>query len=125
MVVLDSPLRRLPPSRRAVVSWACLLGGRDPHPHMPLRTKIECPQCDADLVFKPGGKCPNCGASISEHVAKARARERRIEQVMAVVGSMLVLALFLTTTGLDLIEGVVVYSVVGATVFFLARRTFS
>ena len=92
---------------------------------MPLRTRIECPECDADLVFKRGGKCPNCGASISEHVAKARARERRIEQVVAVVASILVLAVFVTTTGLDLVEGVAVYSVVGAAVFFLARRTFS
>jgi len=90
---------------------------------MPLRTKIECPECDADLVVKRGGKCPNCGASISEHVAKTRARERRIEQVVAVIATLLVLAVLVSTTGLDLIEGVVVYGVVGATVFFLARRT--
>jgi len=92
---------------------------------MPLRTKIECPQCEADLVFKRGGKCPNCGASIAEHVARARARERLIEQIVAVVATMLVLAMFLSTTSLDLVEGVVVYGAVGATVFFLARRTFS
>ena len=91
---------------------------------MPLRTKIECPECDADLVFKRGGKCPNCGASISEHVAKVRARERRIEQVVAIVATALVLGVFVMTAGLDLIEGVVVYAGVGATIFFLARRTF-
>jgi hypothetical protein len=91
---------------------------------VPLRTKIECPECDADLVFKRGGKCPNCGASISEHVAKVRARERRIEQVVAIVATALMLGVFVTTAGLDLIEGVVVYAVVGATIFFLARRTF-
>jgi len=91
---------------------------------MPLRTKIECPECEADLVFKRGGKCPNCGASISEHVAKVRARERRIEQVVAIIATALVLGVFVMTAGLDLIEGVVVYAVVGATMFFLARRTF-
>jgi len=92
---------------------------------VPLRTKIECPECDADLVIKRGGRCPNCGAAISEHVAKVRARERRIEQIVAIVATILVLAVFVATTGLDLIEGVVVYAVVGAAVFFLARRTFS
>ena len=91
---------------------------------MPIRTKIECPECEADLVFKRGGKCPNCGASISEHVAKVRARERRIEQVVAIIATALVLGVFVMTAGLDLIEGVVVYAVVGATMFFLARRTF-
>ena len=54
---------------------------------MPLRTKIECPECAADLVVKRGGVCPNCGAAISEHVAKMRARERRIEQVVAIFGT--------------------------------------
>ena len=92
---------------------------------MPLRTRIECPECDADLVFKRGGKCPKCGASISEHVARARARERRTEQIVAVIASLMVLALFLMTTGIGLVEGIAVYAAVGATVFFLARRTFS
>ncbi len=94
---------------------------------MPLRTKIECPACHHDLVVKRGGKCPNCGAPISEHVARVRSRERRIEQVVAIIGSLLVLALFLTTTGvsLGLIEGVAVYALVGAATFYLARKTFS
>jgi len=53
--------------------------------------------------------------------------ERRIEQVVAIIGSLLVLALFLTTTGvsLGLIEGTAVYAAVGAVMFFLARKTFS
>ncbi len=94
---------------------------------MPLRTKIECPACHQDLVVKRGGKCPNCGIPITQHVARVRARERRIEQVVAIVGSLLVLALFLTTTGvsLGLIEGAAVYAAVGAVMFFLARKTFS
>jgi hypothetical protein len=91
---------------------------------MPLRTKIECPNCDADLTFKRGGVCPNCGASITEHVARTRARERRIEQVVAVIGTTLMVALFLATSGASLIEGIAVYAAVGAVIFFLARRTF-
>ncbi len=94
---------------------------------MPLRTKIEFPACHHDLIFKRGGKCPNCGAPISAHVARVRARERRIEQVVAIIGSLMVLALFLATTGvsLGLLEGVAVYAAVGAAMFFVARKTFS
>jgi hypothetical protein len=92
---------------------------------MPLRTKIECPQCGIDLVRKRGGICPSCGASISEHVARVRAREKRIEQTVALIASALVLALFLMTTAIGLLEGVAIYAIVGATVFYLARRTFT
>jgi hypothetical protein len=91
---------------------------------MPIRTKIDCPKCEADLVVKRGGVCPNCGAPITEHVARMRSRERRIEQTVAVIATGLVLALFLTTSGLGLVEGIAVYAAVGATIFFLARRTF-
>jgi hypothetical protein len=91
---------------------------------MPIRTKIECPRCEADLVIKRGGVCPNCGAPITEHVARMRLRERRIEQTVAVIATALVLALFLTTSGLGLVEGIAVYAAVGATIFYLARRTF-
>jgi len=94
---------------------------------VPLKTKIECPSCHQDLTIKRGGKCPNCGIAISAHVARMRARERRIEQTVAIIGSILVLALFLTTTGvsLGLIEGAAVYAAVGAVMFFVARKTFS
>ena len=91
---------------------------------MPLRTKIECPECDADLVVKRGGVCPNCGAKITEHVARMRARERRIEQVVAVIGTALMLGVFLATSGASLLEGIGAYAVVGATMYWLARRTF-
>ncbi len=91
---------------------------------MPIRTKIECPRCEADLVVKRGGVCPNCGTPITEHVARMRARERRIEQVVAILASALVLTLFVFTRGIGLVEGIVVYAGVGAAIFFLARRTF-
>ncbi|HSR58129.1 MAG TPA: hypothetical protein VLL57_08065 [Candidatus Binataceae bacterium] len=91
---------------------------------MPLRTKIECPECETDLVVKRGGVCPNCGAPITEHVARMRARERRIEQVVAVVATVLVIGLFLVTSGATLFEGIAAYAAVGATMYWLARRTF-
>ncbi len=91
---------------------------------MPLRTKIECPECETDLVIKRGGRCPNCGASITEHVARVRARERRIEQVVAVAGTVLMLGLFLVTSGASLLEGIAAYAAAGAAMYWLARRTF-
>lgn len=91
---------------------------------MPIRTKIECPSCEADVVVKRGGVCPNCGASITAHVARVRARERRIEQVVAVIGTVLVVGLVVVTSGATLLEGIAVYAIVGAAVFYLARRTF-
>ena len=91
---------------------------------MPLRTKIECPECGADLMVKRGGVCPNCGAAISEHVAKMRARERRIEQVVAVLGTIAMVAVFLVTSGASLLEGIAAYAIVGATMYWVARRTF-
>jgi predicted amidophosphoribosyltransferase len=91
---------------------------------MPLRTKIECPKCDADLVVKRSGVCPNCGEQITEHVARARARERRIEQVVAVIATVLVLGLLVVTSGVTLLEGVAAYAIVGGVMYYLARRTF-
>jgi len=91
---------------------------------MPLRTKIECPKCDAELVVKRGGVCPNCGEPITEHVARVRAREKRIEQVVAIVGTALVLGLLIVTSGVTLLEGIAAYAIVGAVMYYLARRTF-
>jgi len=91
---------------------------------MPIRTKIECPSCEADIVVKRGGLCPNCGARITDHVARVRARERRIEQVVAVVATVLVVGLVVVTSGATLIEGIAAYAIVGAVMYYLARRTF-
>jgi hypothetical protein len=75
-------------------------------------------------VRKPGGRCPSCGVPVAEHVQVVRAREERIEKVVAVVGTALVLALFALTAGLGLIEGVAMYAAAGALMFYLARKTF-
>jgi hypothetical protein len=53
-----------------------------------------------------------------------RSREDRIEKVVAIIGTALVVAVFAMTAGLGLIEGVVAYGAAGAAMFYLARRTF-
>ena len=91
---------------------------------MPLRQRIDCPECGAALVRKPGGRCPACSATVTRHVEVARAREERIERVVAVVATALVLTVSGLTAGLGLLEGVLAYAGVGAVVFFLAKKTF-
>ena len=92
---------------------------------MPVAQKIHCPSCGAPLVRKPGGRCPQCGAGVAAHVAAERERESRIEKVVAIVATALVLLVSIFTAGLGLIEGVLVYAGAGALVWFLARKTFS
>jgi hypothetical protein len=92
---------------------------------MPLSQKIHCPACEELLVRKPAGRCPHCGAPVAAHVESERNRERRIEQVVAVVATLLVVLVFVLTTGLGLLEGVAAYAGAGALVWFLARKTFS
>lgn len=91
---------------------------------MPLRQRHRCPGCGADLVRKPGGRCPACGADVARHVAAERDREERIERVVAVVGTALVIAVFAFTAGLGAVEGVLAYAGAGAAMFFLAKKTF-
>ena len=91
---------------------------------MPIRQHVACPRCHAELVRKPGGRCPACGASVAAHVQAARDREERIERVVAVVGTVLVVAVLAMTSGLGLIEGALAYTVAGAVMFYLARKTF-
>ena len=73
---------------------------------------------------KTGGRCSNCGEVVTEHVARARHREKRIEQVVAVFATAAVLALFLWAGGAGLIEGVVAYAVVGMGIWYWGRGTF-
>jgi len=57
-------------------------------------------------------------------VQAAQAREERIEKTVAVVGTVLMLAVFGLTTGIGLAEGALMYAVAGALMFYLARKTF-
>jgi hypothetical protein len=75
-------------------------------------------------VRKPGGRCGSCGAPVAEHVQGARAREERIERVVAVIGTALVLLVFVFTAGLGLVEGILAYAGAGAVMFYLAKKTF-
>jgi DNA-directed RNA polymerase subunit RPC12/RpoP len=91
---------------------------------VPLRLEIDCPECGERLVRKPAGRCPSCGARVAEHVQAARDREERIERVVAVVGTGLVVLTFALSAGLGLLEGIAAYAVAGALMFYLARKTF-
>lgn len=73
---------------------------------------------------KPGGRCPSCGAVVGKHVQEARDREERIERVVAVAGTLLVVIVFAMTSGLGLLEGVTAYAAAGAIMFYLARKSF-
>ena len=91
---------------------------------LPYTTQIDCPECEQPLRTKRAGRCSNCGAVISEHVARERLREHRIEQVVAVVSTILVLALFLWAGGVGLIEGVAIYAIAGLLVWYWGKGTF-
>ena len=91
---------------------------------MPLATTVHCPGCGARLRRKPGGRCPECGAEVARHVQETRSREERIERVIAVVSTVLVLIVFAFTSGVGLVEGVAAYAIGGALVWFLAKRLF-
>ncbi len=91
---------------------------------MPVKSQVTCPECDAPLIRKPGGRCPNCGADVRDHVVQERLRETQIEKVVAVVSTMLVLGVSLFAGGCTVIEGVVAYAVAGAVMWIIAKRTF-
>jgi hypothetical protein len=61
---------------------------------------------------------------VAAHVAAARRREERIERIVAVVSTVLVLAVFALTAGLGLVEGVLAYAGAGLLVWVLAQKTF-
>ena len=91
---------------------------------MPIRQRVACPGCGAELVRKPGGRCPACGTAVAQHVQAVRDREERIERVVAVVGTILVAAMLGLTAGVGLVEGALAYAGAGAVMFYLARKTF-
>ena len=91
---------------------------------MPVSSTILCPECDAPLVRKPGGRCPSCGTDVRQHVVHARERETRIEQVVAVISTILVLGVSLFAGGCTIVEGVAAYAIAGAVMWLVAKKTF-
>ncbi len=61
---------------------------------------------------------------MSAHVEEVRGREERIEKVVAVVGTALVVLVLMLAGGVGLIEGILMYGAAGAAMFYLAKKTF-
>lgn len=76
---------------------------------MPVHHYPPCPKCRQPLVRKPAGQCPKCGADVAAFVARERERETRIEKVVAVIGTALVITVLVLGGGLGAIEGVLAY----------------
>lgn len=91
---------------------------------MPVATKLICPECDAVLTRRPGGRCPSCGEDVRDHVLKQRARETRIDKVVAIISTILVLGVSLFAGGCTVVEGAIAYAVAGAVMWVLAKKTF-
>lgn len=91
---------------------------------MPIPPKFHCPECGVEMKRRPGGKCPACGVDVREHVREERDREETIEKVVAIVSTVLVLALSLFAGGCSVVEGVLVYAVAGFAVWYWGRGTF-
>ncbi len=91
---------------------------------MPVNSRLACPDCGVPLIRKPGGRCPSCGADVREHVLQERQREVRIERVVAVVSTILVLGVSLFAGGCTVVEGVIAYAIAGAAMWIIAKRTF-
>ena len=92
---------------------------------MPVPLRIACPQCGQTLYRKRAGRCPTCGTAVSAHVEQTRKREERIEKILAVIGTGLVLTVFVLSGGIGLLEGVAVYAIAGAALFYAAKKTFT
>ena len=91
---------------------------------MPVHNYPPCPDCGEKLIRKPAGRCPHCGADVAQFVADERDRETRIEQVVAVVSTILVVTVMVLGGGLGIFEGVLMYAAAGAFVWYLAKGTF-
>ena len=91
---------------------------------MPVHNYPPCPGCGEKLIRKPAGRCPHCGADVAQFVAHERDRETRIEQVVAVISTILVVTVMVLGGGLGLFEGVLMYAAAGAFVWYLAKGTF-
>jgi hypothetical protein len=92
---------------------------------VPVQQQIDCPGCGAPLVRKPGGRCPKCGADVRAHVQAERERETRIEKVVAVIGTLLVVSLSVFVGGCTIVEGALAYAAAGALIWYWGRHTFT
>lgn len=91
---------------------------------MPIHNYPPCPGCGQPLVRKPAGRCPQCGAEVAAFVAAERNRETRIERVVAVISTFLVVTVLVIGGGVGAIEGIAMYAAAGAFVWYLAKGTF-
>jgi hypothetical protein len=91
---------------------------------MPVHNYPPCPGCGEKLIRKPAGRCPHCGAEVAQFVSDERDRETRIEQVVAIVSTVLVVTVMIFGGGLGIFEGVLMYAGAGAFVWYLAKGTF-
>lgn len=91
---------------------------------MPIQQKFSCPACERPMPRRPAGRCPHCGADVRRHVDRERERETRIEKVVAVISTILVLGLSLFAGGCSVAEGVIAYAIAGVIVWYWGKRTF-
>jgi len=91
---------------------------------MPITSLLTCPECGAPLTRKPGGRCPACSTDVREHVQEHRSRETRIDQIVAVISTILVVGVSLLVGGCTVFEGVIAYVVAGAVMWVVAKKTF-
>jgi hypothetical protein len=61
---------------------------------------------------------------VAAFVAAERDRETRIEKVVAIISTILVVTVLVLGGGLGAIEGVLMYAAAGAFVWYLAKGTF-
>lgn len=91
---------------------------------MPVHSYPPCPTCGEKLIRKPAGRCPSCGAQVADFVVAERDREERIEKIVAIVSTFLVVTVFVLGGGLGAIEGVLMYAAGGLLVWYHAKGTF-
>jgi hypothetical protein len=61
---------------------------------------------------------------VRRHVVEEREREARIEKIVAVVSTALVIGLSVLVGGCTIVEGALAYAVAGAIIWYWGRRTF-
>jgi DNA-directed RNA polymerase subunit RPC12/RpoP len=91
---------------------------------MPVQSYPACPSCGEKLIRKPRGRCPNCGLKIAAFVVDARAREEKIEKVVAIISTIMVVTVLVLGGGFGVLEGILMYAAAGGLVWYLAKGTF-